>query len=471
MKPLSHADLLMTTDLARELYHEHAASLPIIDYHSHLDAQALASNRRFSDLTELWITPDQYKHRAMRMLGVAESSITGNATAREKFDSWAACVPGTVGHPLYLWSATELETYFGIVEPLTPESAPRIWDETRRQLSAPTHSARGLLAATQLETACTSDRLLDDLSAHEELARSDFHIRILPSLRADDAFALDTPGYRDWVRALGVSTDLKITDLDSFLVALSTRLDTFAAHGCFLSDHGIDVFQFAPAAPSVAAGAWIRLQNGHALTPTEDGALRAHLLSFFAAEYARRGWVMQLHLGAQRYTSSRLRRLVGATGGFATIGATTDLGALCRFLDQMEDLGALPKTILYTLNPAEYHAFAALTGSFTEEGTAGKIQFGPAWWFNDHALGIRNHLDALSNYGLMSTFIGMTTDSRSLLSLIRHDYFRRVLCEWIGTGVRSGQLPRDVPFLARLVRQIAYENARSWLPVNSLSTS
>jgi glucuronate isomerase len=376
-------DFLLKTKTARRLYHEHAAGLPIIDYHNHLDARDLANDRQFENLTQLWIAPDPYKHRAMRIAGVPEGLITGDASDREKFDAWAATVPKTLGNPLYHWTALELKRYFDIGEPLSPATADRVWDagNSRR------YTARQLVA--NVECLCTSDRLADDLSAHARLA--DFKTRVLPSVR--DAEAVDT-----------------------------ARFDEFQRHGCRLADHGTDNFQ--------------------SLLP-------------LACEYARRGWVMQLHFGAQRDTSSRLRRLAGPAGGYATIGNACDIPSLCRFLDDLEKEDRLPRTILYPLNPADYAAIATLTGSFP-----GKVQFGPAWWYNDHALGIRQHLDTLAHYGLLSTFIGMTTDSRCLLSMVRHEYFRRVLCDWLGDKVEAGELPED---LGQLVRAVCYENARHWV--------
>jgi glucuronate isomerase len=471
MTPFADDHFLLRSPLARRLYHEHAAVLPIIDYHSHLDAGDLAADRRFRDLTQLWIEPDQYKHRALRSLGVPESHITGPASPLEKFTRWAAAVPQTLGNPLFHWSALELKNYFGITGPLDASSAADVWASCQTQLQAPTHTARRLLARANVECVCTSDRLLDDLAGHRTLAQSDFGPRVLPSLRADDALAVDYPEFRNWVRELGPATGSAITDLEGYLHALSARLEVFAAHGCTVSDHGLDVFDYTTTPKPVAAAAFHRALAGEALAADDSRALRSFVLAHLAEAYGRRGWVMQLHLGAQRHTSSRLRQIAGKAGGFATIGRTADIPSLCQFFDDLESAGALPKTILYTLNPADNPALAALTGSFSEDGVGGKIQFGPAWWFNDHALGIRQHLDAISHFGLLSTFIGMTTDSRSLLSMSRHEYFRRILCDYIAQQVQAGAYPDDAGFLADYVRKIAYENARAWLPVPATATT
>jgi glucuronate isomerase len=459
---------LLRTPTARRLYHTVAANLPIIDFHSHLDARMLADDRALGDLTELWIAPDQYKHRAMRLMGVPEREITGDAPPREKFARWAETLPQTLGNPLFHWSALELQRAFGITEFLAPGTADEIWARTRTCLGAPTHTARQFLTMAGVELVCTSDRWLDDLSAHVDLARSVISTRVLPSLRADDALAIDEPDFAGWVSKLSAATGERIEDLDGYLHALSVRLDAFAAAGCCVTDHGIDRFDYRPAEIARAAIAFRCALKGETLEPAASNAFRSYLLLHLAESYGRRGWVMQLHLGAQRRTSSRLRRLVGGAGGFAAIGATTDIAALCQFLDDVERRDALPRTILYNLNPADTAAFASLTGSFSEDGVATKIQLGPAWWFNDHALGIRQHFDAIAHIGLLSTFVGMTTDSRSLLSMSRHEYFRRLLCDYLGEKVKSGAFPDDLDLLGSYVRRIAYENARAWLPVSSV---
>jgi glucuronate isomerase len=416
--PLIHADFMLGGRTARRLFHDVAAALPIIDYHCHLDAAALASDRRFNDLTELWIATDPYKHRAMRILGIRESLITGAASAREKYDAWTAAVPRLVGNPLYHWTALELKRYFGIDEPLCPESADRIWEHAGERLRSAEFSARSLLARMNVACVCTSDTIADDLSPHAQLAG--WGVKVVPSLRIDG---------------------LAPAKLDA------SRLDLFHRAGCRLADHALDVVDYDPAS---------------------DDAGRFRELARF---YTQRGWVLQLHLGAQRRTSSRLRGLVGPAGGYATIGSACNIPALCALLDDLEQVAALPRTILYPLNPSDYPALATLTGSFAQDGVAGKIQLGPAWWYNDHDLGIRAHLDALSRYGVLSTFIGFTTDSRSLLSMVRHEYFRRVLCDWIGAQVDAGLLPDDATLLDGLVRGICHDNAAHMLSLNKDSHS
>jgi glucuronate isomerase len=458
MTTFIHEDFLLRSKTARQLYHEWAAAAPIIDYHCHLDPRDLAADRRFKNLAQLWVTGDPYKHRAMRLAGVPERVITGDATERERFDAWAATVPQTMGNPLHHWTALELKRYFGIDEPLNAASAGRIWEAGSARLREPEFSARGLLTQRGVACVCTSDRLLDDLAPHA--AASQGGLRVLPSLRADDVTAVDAPDYVAWVRQLGESTGVRIDDYAAFRTAVGQCLDVFARAGCRLSDHALDDFTYASVSESDTAALFGRRLGGEALSASEVMRLRSGLLRFLGAEYARRGWILQLHLGAQRRTSSRLRRLAGPVGGYAGIGRACDVPSLCTWFDDLESVGALPRTILYPLNPADFVPLAVLTGSFAEDGVVGKLQLGPAWWFNDHGAGMRAQLDAVANHSLLSSFIGMTTDSRSLLSMVRHEYFRRVFCDWLGEQVSAGSLPADVEQLGALVRAICFENAR-----------
>jgi len=450
-------DLLLGTPLARRLYREVAEGLPIVDYHNHLSAADLAMDRAFPDVTELWVAHDPYKHRAMRIAGVPEALVSGAAVSpRERFEGWAATVPKTLGNPLYHWTALELERVFGISEPLTPASAGRIWEAVNAQLGEPEFTARGLLRRFNVVCACTSDGLLDDLSAHRALAASGFSARVLPSLRGDDAVALDPA----WLARLGATAGEEIRSFDAYRDAVCRRLDAFNVLGCRLADHALDALAYQSCPEAEAEALFRRRLAGAALSAEELVRLRSAVLRFLGSEYGRRGWIMQLHLGAQRQTSSRLRRLAGPAGGYAGVGRACDVASLCAFLDELEDRGRLPRTVLYTLNPADNSVLATLTGSYAEDGVAGKIQFGPAWWYNDHAFGIRQHLEALANYGLLQTFIGMTTDSRSLLSLVRHEYFRRLLCGLLGEWAERGLLPDSFDVLAPLVQAVAYGNAR-----------
>jgi glucuronate isomerase len=462
MREYVHDDFLLKTAIARRLFHEYAERLPIIDYHGHLDARVLAENRPFANLAQAWIVGDPYKHRAMRMVGVPERLITGTSTDREKFDVWAATVPRMLGNPLYAWTALELKRFFAISEPLSPENANNIWETANAALRTPEFLPRRLLSRANVECLCTSDGLLADLDAHATLAQSGFATRVLPSLRGDDVLAVESPDYADWMRRLASAIGVVIDSVDAFEEAVARRLDAFGRLGCRLADHALDDFAYDSVGRDDFASLFQRRLDGDAISTDETKRLRSALLGLLGACYGRRGWVMPLHLGAQRRTSTRLAVLAGPAGGYATIGNSCDVASLCRFLDDLERRESLPRTILYPLNPADNAALATLTGSFAEDGVGGKIQCGPAWWYNDHALGIRRHLETLANYGLLSTFIGMTTDSRSLLSMARHEYFRRVLCDYLGELMENGELPDDFTLVGRCVQDIAYNNARRW---------
>jgi glucuronate isomerase len=464
-------DFLLATPTARQLYHGTAARLPVIDYHCHLDPAILAADRRFDNLAQLWVTADPYKHRAMRIAGVPERLITGDASDREKFDRWAATVPLTVGNPLYHWTALELQRTFGIDEPLSPATAGAIWDVAAARLREPGWSARGLLGRAGVTHVCTSDALLDDLAAHARLAREWAAVRVLPSLRADDVVAVDRGDFAGWLRALGSDTGGPVQDWEAFQAAVRRRLDVFARAGCRLSDHGLDGFVYVPTADDEAARLFRQVATGVALAASDSVRLRSAILRFLGLEYAHRGWLMQLHLGAQRHTSSRLRRLAGPAGGYATMGNPVDVPSLCAWFDELERAGGLPRVILYPLNPADFAPLAVMTGSFAEDGVSGKLQLGPAWWFNDHAAGMRAHLEAVASHGLLATFIGMTTDSRSLLSMSRHEYFRRVFCDYVGEQVERGAYPQDPALLANLVQRVCHDNAAAALAVPTHPTS
>jgi glucuronate isomerase len=421
-------DFLLKNKIAKRLYHDCAAALPVIDYHNHLSPSDIAEDRCFENLTELWVAHDPYKHRAMRIAGVPEALITGDCDPRTKFDSWAASFEKTAGGPLYHWSALELKRFFGIDKQLSSETADFIWEEVNEKLASPEYSAQSFLRKCNVETLCTSDLILDDLKNHREMQSSSMKATVLPSLRGDDILAVDSPGYLPWLKQLGERGRQSVNSYEDFCTALSVRLVDMDLCGCKLADHALDRFEYAAVTSSETATLFAKRLKSEALTDNEIVKLKSGILLWLAANYQMRGWTMQLHIGAQRYTSSRLRKLAGASGGYAAAGSCCDISMLCTFLDYLESRDALPNTILYTLNPEDSAAFAILTGSYAEDGVQGKIQFGPAWWYNDHIMGMRNHFETLANYGLLSSFIGMTTDSRSLLSLSRHEYFRRILC-------------------------------------------
>jgi glucuronate isomerase len=466
------SDFLLDTPTARWLYHEHAAQLPVIDFHNHVDPQSVADNKSFANLTELWLAGDPYKWRAMRINGVAERDITGDAPARQKFDAWAATLPYAVGNPLMHWSALELQRYFGVDEALSPDTADAIWQHCNQLLARPGWSAQALLEKSNVQVMCTSDDLLDTLEPHHQLQAQPGRVTMLPSLRADSMLAVGGPGFAAFCEALGQLTDLagnRIDSLEAFQAAVIQRLDRFHSLGCRLADVGLDQPYFEPVTQDAATRLFDQLLVGQTITAHEQLQLKTALLMFAAGEFHARGWALQLHIGAQRQTSQRLNGIAGAAGGYACIGKSSDIAVVCGLLNALEASGQLPRTIIYTLNPSDMDMFASVTGSFTAEGVVCKLQFGPAWWFNDNHDGITRQLKALGNMGLLGRHIGMTTDSRSLLSFSRHEYYRRILCKLIGGWAEAGELPKNRQALASLVENISYFNAKNWLGLTTHS--
>ena len=462
-KKCIHKNFFLQNSLTEELYHTMAKSLPVVDYHNHLNPKDIAKNRRFLNISEAWVMHDPYKHRAMRICGVSENGITGNATDREKFTNWAKTVPKTLGNPLFLWSALELKRIFGIEEFLSEKNAMNVWDNCNHQLQQEGFGTVDILKKFNAETVCTSDDLLDDLSYHQQ-ATKEQGIQVFPSLRGDSILAFELPGFKSWFTKFENQSTQNIHNLDDYKSAIIAQIEKFSVAGCLLADHSLDSgFIFNIPIEKVIAETFKKWLNGNELTVSEIFQLKNHLLIFLGEEYAKLGWVLQLHIGAQRFTSSRLRKLAGPAGGFATIGKSCDIAGFCSFFDELEKKEYLPKIILYTLNPADNEPFATLTGSYAEDGVPGKIQFGPGWWYNDQYEGIRKQLIDLSSYGLLSQFIGMTTDSRSVFSFSRHEYFRRILCNQIGQWVKEGLMPDDMDLIGGLVKDISYFNIKNWL--------
>ena len=458
-----HSDFLLSNDTARELFHGVARDLPIIDYHNHIDPVALVENRRYENLTQLWLSLDPYKHRLMRINGVPEAQITGEASDYDKFMAWAYTSPRTLGNPLYHWSALELQRVFGIEETLTPKNAPQIWQACQEQLQQEEFWIAHLIKRWGVETMSTSDDLLDDLQPHQQVTLA-HPLNVYPSLRGDNILAFSSTNYPIWLKELEQQTSLTIRNIEDYQAAVQQKLNYFDQAGCRLADHALEPdFHFELPSEAQAASYFHQMMAGNKLSRQKNVQLTSYLLNFLGEAYAKQGWILQLHIGAQRQTSTRLKKIAGGAGGFACIGSTCDIDSLCRFLDSLEQADRLPKVILYTLNPSDYEAFASLTGSFAEDEVAGKIQLGPAWWYNDHYEGIQHHLKVLANYGMLSQFVGMTTDSRSPLSFSRHEYFRRVLCNTLGTWVEKGHLPADTDMLSQLVRNLCYENAQQYM--------
>jgi glucuronate isomerase len=458
-------DFLLHNKTARRLYHDYAAGLPIVDYHCHLNPHQIADNHRFKDICELWINCDPYKWRAMRMNGVREELITGDASPESRFMAWARTLQHLAGNPLFHWSQMELKRYFGVGELLDPHNALDIQSRCNARLDQAGLSTHGLLKEAKVHTVCTSDDLLDDLETHGAVTREECGFNLLPSLRGDSILAVQAAGFSDWLQRLAESVDVTIQSLDDYKNAVRRRLERFQQAGCLLADHSLELMFFEKVSPKEAASYFSRVLKTEPLEPKELQGLQTSLLLFLGGEYAARNWAMQLHLGAQRQTSSRLRGLLGPAGGFTCIGGGIEIAPLCAFLDRLESQGALPRTILYNLNPTDNEMLASLCGSFVEDEVPCKVQLGPAWWYNDHKDAMERHFTVLGNLSLLSRFIGMTTDSRSFLSYVRHDYFRRILCGLLGRWVQEGQLPMDYEWLGGMVRGICFYNALEWLGI------
>ncbi len=459
-----HDDFLLGTHAAQRLYHEFAEPEPILDYHCHLSPRDIAENRQFKNLFEIWLEGDHYKWRAMRANGVAERFCTGDATPLEKFKAWAATVPHTLRNPLYHWTHLELARYFGITETLNENSAARIWEQAKEQLATPEFSTHGILKKFRVTTLCTTDDPADDLRHHAAIAASGMPTRVLPTFRPDAALAVNRPEFFNaWLGRLETICGRGIGSVAALLDALRQRRDFFHERGCRLSDHGLERCYADPCTDAEAAAIFDAARSGKAASPKEHAKYSSFVMLFLGRLYAEKGWTMQLHLGALRNNNTRLLRELGPDTGFDSIGDFPQAAALSAFLDRLDSDNALPKTILYNLNPADNYALATMAGNFQDGTIAGKVQFGSGWWFLDQKEAMEWQLNALSNLGLLSRFVGMVTDSRSFMSYPRHEYFRRVLCNLIGRDVEAGELPNDDALTGPLVRNICHENARTYL--------
>ena len=465
-------NFLLQSDTARYLYKKYACGRPILDYHCHLSPQVLAENRRFTDLFDIWLEGDHYKWRAMRANGVPEFYCTGSATPYEKFLAWARTVPHTLRNPLYHWTHLELLRYFGIDELLNEESAPRVWQRANDCLTNGDLTPQGIVARFSVEAICTSDDPTDSLEHHQRLAASSFATRVFPTFRPDRALRTGDPrAFNKWVDSLAHSAGIRIDSFSDFLAALQGRHDYFHRHGCRLSDHGLDACPSENCTEEEAAAVFGKVRAGHDVSPAESAKFASYLMIFFAQLDARKGWVKQLHLGATRNVNKRMLGTLGRDAGFDSIGDWRQVQGLGIYLDRLEDAGTLPKMIIYNANPADNYTFATMIGNFQDGTVAGKLQFGSGWWFLDQKEAIEWQLNALSNCGLLSIFVGMVTDSRSFMSFPRHEYFRRVLCNLIGKEIEEKQLPDDEQLVGGMISRVCYDNAAHYLNLPALQPS
>jgi len=459
-----HKDFLLNTNTGRRLYHQYAATEPIFDYHCHLPPRDIAENRQFKNLFEIWLEGDHYKWRAMRSNGVDERFCTGDADPFAKFEAWAGTVPHTLRNPLYHWTHLELKRYFDIDQLLDESSAPGVWKRANQILATPELTAQGILKKFKVATLCTTDDPTDDLKHHEAIAACGIATRVLPAFRPDRALAVNEPEqFRQWVDRLAEASDVEIGGFAAFLEALRSRHNFFHAHGCRLSDHGLNQCYADFCTEKVAAEIFAKARRGQTASPKEHAKFAAFLMEFFGRLDAEKGWVKQLHLGALRNNNARLLEKVGTDTGFDSIGDLPQAAALARYFDRLDRENALPKTIIYNINPADNYVCATMIGNYQDGSVPGKIQWGSGWWFLDQKEGMEWQLNALSNLGLLSRFVGMVTDSRSFMSYPRHEYFRRVLCNLVGRDVENGEIPNDEELLGPLIRNVCYHNAERYL--------
>jgi glucuronate isomerase len=465
MKAFINEDFLLETPTAVELYHEYAKPQPIVDYHCHLSPEQIADNHRFASMTEAWLGGDHYKWRAMRTNGVAERLITGDASDLEKFQAWAETVPRTLRNPLYHWTHLELAFPFGIRDRLLgPATSREIYERCNRSLERDEFTTQGLLAQFRVLVVCSTDDPIDSLEPHRRHARAPRSTtRLIPTWRPDKALMVDDlPKWNQWVDRLAEAANVEIDGLPRFLEAMRARHEFFHASGCRASDHGLERMYASDYGAAEVEKSFEKARAGTKLAADEVEKLRSALLYEFAVMDHARGWVQQFHLGAQRNNSTRAMRVLGPDTGYDSIGDYPQAAALVRFLDRLDAEGRLAKTVLYNLNPADNEVFATIAGSFQDGSVPGKIQYGSAWWFLDQLDGMTRQLDALSNMGLLSCFVGMLTDSRSFLSYSRHEYFRRLLCNLLGSDVKRGLLPDDRALLGSLVRDVCIGNVRNY---------
>ena len=457
-------DFLLSNKQAKNLYHNYAAKLPIIDYHNHLSPKEIAENKKFENLTDIWLKGDHYKWRAMRALGVNEKFITGSSTDEEKFTAWANVFPQTVRNPLFHWSQMELKNYFGIDEYLNDKSAKAIYKTASGILQKNTHCTQSLLNKYKVELVGTTDDPCDDLTFHKKISESNFNAKVLPTFRPDKIFNIaDRNQFINYIRLLEKASGIKILNISDLLAALEKKINYFHKHGCRIADHGLATMPSQITFTSALDKEFLQGKNKNTFS-NPDRFVGAILFSL-CKMYHKKGWVQQFHLGPIRNNNTRIMGLVGVDAGTDSIGDYPQAVHLSQFLNALDQRDQLAKTILYNINPADNEVFATMCGNFNDGSLKGKVQFGSGWWFLDQKHGMESQLNALSNMGLISTFIGMTTDSRSFLSYSRHEYFRRILCNLLGVDMENGLIPNDEKWIGEIVQNISYYNAKSYFNI------
>lgn len=459
-KPFINDDFLLETTHAKELYHDFVKDQPIIDYHNHLPPSQIVSNHQFENITQAWIGGDHYKWRAMRTLGIDERYITGNASDVEKFEKWASCVPQTVRNPLFHWTHLELQRYFGIDSLLNKDSAKEIFTQTQSLLSDPAYGAKGLLEKMNVELVCTTEDPTDTLEHHR--AYKGGNLKLTTAFRPDKAVVIESDKYLDYLEQLSAISGVEIINFSSLCDALSNRLNFFHENGCRLSDHGLDFLYFSRASEKELNQIFEKRRSNITLSEFEIAKFHTEVLVFLSQQYSKLGWVQQFHLGALRNNNKRMLTLLGPDTGWDSIGDFSQAANLSKFFNALDADDLLAKTIIYNLNPADNEVFATMIGNFNDGSVKGKVQWGSGWWFLDQKDGMEKQINALSNMGILSTFVGMLTDSRSFLSFPRHEYFRRILCNILGNDIEKGELPDDKKWIGGIARDISYNNAKEY---------
>lgn len=463
MKIFLDENFLLETKTAQTLYHEYAKNMPIIDYHCHLPQQQIAEDKNFENITQVWLNGDHYKWRAMRANGVAEKYCTGTASDEEKFMQWAATVPYTLRNPLYHWTHLELQRYFDIYEILNPQSAKSIYDACNQKLATKEYSVKNLLRKMNVVTVCTTDDPVDDLLFHKQLKEEGFEILVLPAFRPDKAMAVeDVQAFNDYIKKLETAANVSVSCFNDYLSALKSRHDFFATMGSCVSDHGLEEIYAEDFTDAEINSIFNKIYSNNSLNLEEQKKFKSAMLVHFAEWDWEKGWIQQYHLGALRNNNARGLKELGPDTGWDSICDFPQGKALSKFLNKLDSGNKLAKTILYPLNPSDNELFATMIGNYNDGSVAGKIQFGAAWWFLDQKDGMTKQLNALSNMGLLSRFVGMLTDSRSFLSYPRHEYFRRIVCNLFGNDIENGELPNDVPWVGKIVQDICYNNAKNY---------
>ncbi len=464
MKKFLDENFLLQNKTAIQLYNEFAKPMPVIDYHNHLPPDQIANDINFANLTQVWLYGDHYKWRAMRTNGVNEKYITGNGSSDyEKFEHWAATVPYTLRNPLYHWTHLELQRYFNIDTILNAETAKAVYAEATAKLQTPEYTVRGLLRKMNVKVLCTTDDPTDSLEHHQKIKADGFEVKILPAYRPDKAMNVDdTTVFNAYVDKVQTASNIAISSYDDYLKALKNRHDFFATMGCSVSDHGLEQLYAEDYTETEIKNIFTRIRSGAALSYAENLQFRSAMLIEFAKWDHEKGWVQQYHLGALRNNNTRMMRQLGADTGWDSVGDFSQAKALAKFLNKLDENDQLAKTILYNLNPADNELMATMIGNFNDGSVAGKIQFGSAWWFLDQKDGMVKQVNALSNMGLLSRFVGMLTDSRSFMSYPRHEYFRRILCNLFGEEIENGELPDDSRHIGKIIQDICYHNANNY---------